>query len=267
MTELENKDMPSDEVLVAFIDGELVETERGKIERLIASDERVAERFDFLSRSNLPFKQAFEPLLTEADSAKLSAMLAGIPSVMEEKKVASGMGRRGFLSALAACLVVGVAIDRAAIGIGRRLGRPEEGSEWRAVVAEYLALYTADTLSGLGGNPAAQAAQLAEVGSKLGLSLTPETIALPGVDFKRAQVLQYDDKLLAQIAYLDPESGPMALCIITSNRGPAEPDLENRRGMNVVYWSDATHAFMLIGHSPIDRMKTLADGVRESLAV
>ncbi|AVA20414.1 anti-sigma factor protein [Rhizobium sp. NXC24] len=266
MSELDNKKMPSDELLTAFIDGELGAAERDRIEELIASDAQVAERFDFLSRSDLPFREAFEPVLAAAPSARLNAMLAAIPSTSEQKKAASGVSRRGFLSAIAACLIAGVAIDRAAIGISHRLTKPEEGSDWRAVVAEYLSLYTPDTLSAPAGDRAEQAAQLSEVGAKLGLTLTPETIALPGVDFKRAQVLNYDSKPLAQIAYLDPESGPMALCIIPSSKGASAPDMENRRGMNVVYWSNATHAFMLIGHSPIDRMKALADGVRQSLA-
>ena len=86
--------------------------------------------------------------------------------------------------------------------------------------------------------------------------------ALPGIDFKRAQLLQYDGKPLAQIAYLDPETGPMALCIVASDAGRREPDLESRKGMNVVYWSNATHAFMLIGHAPADRMSGIADAVR-----
>ncbi|MGO8506421.1 hypothetical protein AB9F35_33780, partial [Rhizobium leguminosarum] len=74
-----------------------------------------------------------------------------------------------------------------------------------------------------------------------------------GIDFKRALLLQYDGKELAQIAYLDPETGPMALCIVKSDKGPKAPDIESRKGMNVVYWSNATHAFMLIGRIPVDR--------------
>lgn len=257
--------MPSDEQLTAFIDGELETADRDRIERLIESDAKVAERFDLLSRSNLPFHAAFEPLLAAAPSARLDAMLAAIPSADAQQKAASGIGRRGVLGAIAACLVAGIAIDRAAIGISHRLTKPDEGSEWRAVVAQYLSLYTPDTLSGPAGDRTEQVAQLSEVGSKVGLALTPEAVAIPGIDFKRAILLNYDDKPLAQIAYLDPESGPMALCITPSTTGASAPDMENRRGMNVVYWSDAAHAFMLIGHLPIDRMKTLADDVRGRL--
>lgn len=265
MSELDKGNIPSDELLTAFIDGELDAVERGRIERLIESDAKVAERFDLLSRSDLPFRDAFEPLLAAAPSARLDAMLAAIPAVEERKTSAFGVSRRGLLAAVAASFVAAIAIDRAAIGIGHRLSKPDEDTEWRAVVAEYLSLYTADTLSAPAGDHAQQVAQLNEVGTKLGLSLAPETVAMPGVEFKRAQILNYDSKPLAQIAYLDPESGPMALCIVQSAKGAAAPDMENRRGMNVVYWSSAAHAFMLIGHAPIDRMQQLAADVRARL--
>lgn len=266
MSELDKGKMPSDEQLTAFIDGELNDADREDMERLIAADERVAERLEFLSRSALPFREAFEPILAEAPATKLEAMLAAIPAATEPRKSrAFGVSRRGLLGAIAASFVAAIAIDRAAIGISRRLSKPDEDAEWRAVVAEYLSLYTTDTLSAPAGDHAQQVAQLGDVGSKLGLSLAPENVAMPGVDFKRAQILNYDSKPLAQIAYLDPESGPMALCIVQSARGTAAPDVENRRGMNVVYWSSAAHAFMLIGHAPIDRMQQLAADIRAHL--
>jgi len=37
--------------------------------------------------------------------------------------------------------------------------------------------------------------------------------------------------------------------------------------MNVVYWANATHAFMLIGHAPVDRMTEIADAVRSKISV
>jgi len=265
MSELNKGQMPTDEQLTAFIDGELNAADRERVEGLIASDESVAARFDFLSRSALPFGEAFQPMLAEAPVAKLEAMLAAIPVTEKPVTRMGGISRRGLLTAIAASFVAAIAIDRAVIGIGHRLSKPDEDSEWRAAVAEYLSLYTADTLSAPAGDHAQQVAQLNGVGAKLGLPLAPEAIAMPGVEFKRAQVLNYDSKPLAQIAYLDPESGPMALCIVQSAKGAAAPDMENRRGMNVVYWSSPTHAFMLIGHAPLDRMQQLADDIMAHL--
>jgi anti-sigma factor RsiW len=258
--------IPSDEDLTAFIDGELTAEEAARIEAIVSEDESVAERLEFLARANLPFEQAFAPLLSEAPREKLEAMLAAIPAQQNAKSDSASApafaARRRFLGALAASLVAGITIDRAVIGIGRNFVSKDENTEWRAVVAEYISLYTPETLAGPVPTRDVQAAQLARLDEKLALALSPEAVALPGVDFKRAQLLQYDGKPLAQIAYLDPESGPMALCIVMSNAGRKQPDLESRKGMNVVYWSNETHAFMLIGHAAVDRMTAIADRVR-----
>ncbi|MBX5043636.1 anti-sigma factor [Rhizobium lentis] len=257
--------IPSDEDLTAFIDGELTQEEAARIEAIVKDDENVAERLEFLTRASLPFEQAFAPLLSEAPREKLAAMLAAIPAHDGAKSdAAPAPDRRRFLGALAASLVAGIAIDRAVIG--RSFSSKAENSEWRAVVADYISLYTAETLAGPVPGRQDQAAQLAGLDEKLGLSLSPEAVALPGIDFKRALLLQYDGKALAQVAYLDPETGPMALCIVKSDAGPKAPDLENRKGMNVVYWSNTTHTFMLIGRIPADRMRELAENVRSRLS-
>lgn len=259
--------IPSDEDLTAFIDGELTAEDAARIEAIVKKDEHVAERLEFLARASLPFEQAFAPLLQEAPREKLERMLEATPAREDAKAVsAPAASRRRFFAALAASLVAGIAIDRAILGLGRGFSAKDENSEWRAVVADYISLYTAETLAGPSPARESQAAQLAPFDEKLGLSLSPEAVSLPGVDFKRALLLQYDGKPLAQIAYLDPETGPMALCIVRSDAGPKAPDLEHRKGMNVVYWSNGRHAFMLIGHAPADRMAAIADGVRGRVA-
>ncbi|MGR9433830.1 anti-sigma factor family protein [Rhizobium leguminosarum] len=260
--------IPSDEDLTAFIDGELTAEEAARIEAIVNEDESTAERLEFLARASLPFEQAFAPLLSEAPREKLETMLAAIPvqqSASSDPTPAFG-SRRRFLGALAASLVAGIAIDRAVIGIGRSFSAKDENSEWRAVVADYISLYTPETLAGPVPERDVQAAQLGSLDEKLGLSLSPEAVSLPGIDFKRALMLQYDGKPLAQIAYLDPETGPMALCIVKSDAGSKAPDLESHKGLNVIYWSNETHAFMLIGRIPADRMKELGEDVRRRLS-
>jgi anti-sigma factor RsiW len=260
------RNIPSDEELTAFIDGELVGEDAARIEAMVEADEKVAERLDYLARASLPFKEAFAPLLDAAPQAKLQSMLSAIPAAKPVRPLAF-VTRRGFLGAVAASVVAGIAVDRAVIGVGASLSTKDESTEWRAVVAEYISLYTPETLAGPVPSKEVQTAQLARFDGSLGLQLSPEQVALPDVDFKRAQILQYDGKPLAQIAYLDPETGPMALCIVASDVGAKAPDIEGRKGMNVVYWSSASHAFMLIGHASVDRMTAIADAVRSKISV
>ncbi|WP_283195355.1 anti-sigma factor [Rhizobium sp. AN80A] len=255
--------IPSDEELTAYLDGELPPTEAARLEALLETDAELAARLEFLSRASLPFAQAFDPLLSQAPKTELEAILSRLSATPVATPAPS---RRRFIGALAACLVAGVIADRAFIGVSRQLAATDENSEWRATVAEYIALYTPETLAGPVPSLASQQAQLAAVEARLGLSLSPEAVALSGIDFKRAMLLQYDDKPLAQLAYLDPETGPLALCIVRSDDGARPPNVEARKGMNVIYWSDKTHAFMLIGHASLERMKVLAGDVRMQLA-
>lgn len=264
MSEHERHGRPTDEMLVAFMDGELNADESMRVESWIARDPVTAERFDFLTRSSLPFTEAFAPLLESAPK-ELDAMLASLPSPASPAASASRLSRRGFLGTAAACLIAGIAIDRTSVFVERQLKKTPEDEHWRAVVAEYLELYTPDTLSSLATDRATQVAQLNTVGEKMGMALTPETIALADADFRRAQLLQYDGQPLAQLAYLDPQAGPVALCFIPSDHGPASPQMERRKDMNVVYWSSSRHAFMLIGYAPFDRLEAAADDVRVRL--
>jgi anti-sigma factor RsiW len=265
MIDHKQNQMPSDELLVAFLDGELDGAERIRIDTLIKTDETVSTRYEFLSRSEMPFYDAFEPLLENAPTANLEAMLDGLPSPIAAEPAEKDWSRRSFIAAAIGLVLVGVAADRAYIGV-QDASSESDGSAWRAVVAEYLSLYTAETLANLTSDEQSQGQQLRSLGETLGLSLPVEAVSLPGIPLKRAQVLQYDGKPLGQIAYLDPASGALALCIIRSSKGPNPPRAEQRYGMNVVYWSDQAHGYMLIGHNPADQLNALAERVRTALS-
>lgn len=102
--------------------------------------------------------------------------------------------------------------------------------------------------------------RLAAVGSAIGSHLTPADVDLPGLSLRRAQLLQYDDRPLAQITYLDPEHGPVALCIIADGAANQSPRVEERGGFNIVFWSSDRRSYMLIGKTPVDRLQRLAAG-------
>lgn len=249
---------PSDEVLVAYLDGRLEAEEHARIEAAIRADETLAERFDYLCRSDLPFQSAFDSVLGQAPTQELQAMLAALPYPVSTPRLL--LSRRRFFAAAASFMIAGVVADRLF------LDWRTPTHSWRGLVAQYMALYTPQTLENLIDDPVLQSKQLAAVGARLGLSLDSSLVALPGPELKLAQILEYDGVPIAQITYLDPSLGPMALCITRSTSGEMMPTTERRLGMNVVFWSDSTHAFMLIGHSPFDELKTMAQLIRARLA-
>jgi len=235
--------IPSDATLVAFLDGELDAADAARIQLLSETQPSVARRLVFLESGMLPFVEAFEPLLAAAPVSELQARLEALP-VREKAHAADRvLSRRRFLGAAAACVGLGILFDRGMVG-WRHANWVADGS-WRDAVAQYMALYTVETLSG----QTEQNDQLQHVGVQLGLALTPQSTALPGASLRRAQVLQYDADLIAQLVYLDDHYGPVALCLVRSSVAPSHPAHEVRRGLNVVYWGDGAHAYMLIGRN------------------
>lgn len=67
-------------------------------------------------------------------------------------------------------------MDRAEFGLLR------QEDNWRSAVVEYANLYTNETFSPLRPDASLQAIELSALGAKVGANLTPETIALPGLN-------------------------------------------------------------------------------------
>lgn len=237
----------TDELLVAWLDNELNPAERAEVELRLSYDSYLIERLAFIERSNLPFKKAFEPLLHATPQKQLKTHLHASKPVT--------FTRRSLIAAAAGFLALGVMGDRIFV----HFAQPEES--WRELVAQYMTLYTPETL---GETPTAQAleAQLQSTGKQLGITLVNANLALPGATLKNARVLAYDEQRIAQITWLDKACGPLALCIISKTGKVAAPQSEQRLGMNIVYWATPNHQFMVIGHNPAAQMSEFAERLR-----
>lgn len=248
---------PSDEQLVAYLDDQLDTDQRSRIDAAIAEDSVLNLRLQWLARSNLPFREAYDEVTQQAPLDRLHAMLETLPSPARP-----AMSRRWFLAAAAGLVVSGVVADR--LFLGWQSSQPK--NSWRGLVADYMALYVPQTLEHLPSDEATQRAQLRTIDARLGLSLLPAQLSLPRLELKRAQILEYDGMPIAQITYLDPAHGPMALCITRSNSGSRHFAHERRHGMNVVYWADMEHAWMLIGHNPAAELEQMAKLIKSRLS-
>lgn len=248
----------ADEVLVAYLDNQLSESKRAKFDAQLAQDDVLAQRLAQMSRSNLPFHDAFGAMLQEAPVGKLQAALDAVP----DARIAgsSGFSRRALLAASLSFLAVGL------LG-GRYSTLFASDDNWRARVADYMSLYTAQTLADVDDSAGQQKIQLARVQNTLGIALSPAALAVQGADLKDARMLHYDEYDIAQITYLDARYGPMALCITRSEHSDNTAlQREIRRGMNVVYWRNAGYNFMLIGHSPAPALAAHAAALQANLA-
>lgn len=248
---------PSDEQLVAYLDDQLDSDQRTRIDAAIAEDSTLNLRLQWLARSSLPFKDAYDELANQAPVDRLQDMLDNLPSPARP-----ALSRRWFLAAAAGLVASGILADRLFLG----WQSSQQTHNWRGLVADYMSLYVPQTLEHLPSDESTQRAQLRTIDVRLGLNLAPEKLALPRAEFKRAQILEYDGAPIAQITYLDPARGPLALCVTRSNSGSRHFAHERRHGMNVVYWADMEHAWMLIGHNSETELADMATLLRSRLA-
>lgn len=268
--------IPSDEELTAFIDGELEEEHRARLLGLMEREPAVAARVEHLSRASLPFGEAFQPLLDTAPTAELQRMLDGMSVPPVAANAVVPLTRRRLFGAIAASVVAGVLGDRVLVrllGAGDSDdladddGGPDREHHWHGVVAQYMGLYTRETLGATTPGRDAQSAQLAALNRRLNLSLTPEAVEVAGAEFRRAQILAYDDMPLAQITYLDPRNGPLALCILRRPGTVRGVEQEMRGGLSIAYWNGPDHAALLIGRLPLPDLTAKAEAVRQRLAI
>lgn len=258
MSQWQNGAPVSDEVLVAWLDNQLTAQQHQQMAKMLSDDPELAERLAELDRASVDFPAAFAPLLQEAPQARLQQKLADSLAEPQkpQKPQPQGISRRTLIAATVSALALGVVGGMK----GKRLFDNDDG--WRDTVAQYMALYTHQTFEGVSPSATVMEQQLALVSSHLGLPLSARALTLEGSEFKGARMLSYDDKEIAQIVWDDAQSGPLALCITgaaqASDQGVAE---EKRRGMNVVYWQQRQHSFMLIGHKPTAELRKMALGL------
>jgi hypothetical protein len=258
MTDPLRPTIPTDEQLVAYLDDQLDTEQRTRIDAAIHDDPALNLRLQWLARSSLPFKDAYDQLGKQAPTDRLQAMLDTLPSPARP-----ALNRRWFLAAAAGLVLSSVVADRLFLG----WQSSQQKSNWRGLVADYMSLYVPQTLEHLPGDEATQRAQLHTIDSRLGLNLAPAKLVLPRLELKRAQILEYEGVPIAQITYLDPTHGPMALCVTRSNKGSRPFAHERRHDMNIVFWADTEHAWMLIGHNPVADLEDMAKVLRSRLSV
>lgn len=262
--------MITDEMIVAVLDGEADQDLREAVEDASAADPVIADRIDMLAAGSRPFADAYDLMLDHADHNHLNTLLKRAEMIAQPDndtqpaEPPSNVIPWRRLTALAAMLVVGVGVG---LG-GAYFTQPDTQTTqvgWRQAVADYQALYTRDTLDLARQSRTQQADILATVSGKLGRELTLDNVALDGLSYRRAQILDFKGKPLAQLAYMAGEDRPIALCIVASDKPAKAMQTETRNGLNIAFWSDGTHAYMIIGDMDEQALKTHAASLQAGL--
>jgi anti-sigma factor RsiW len=90
-------------------------------------------------------------------------------------------------------------------------------------------------------------------------------VALPGLTLKRVELLQFENRALAQLLY-EGNHGIVVLCIMPEPDGASEREAERRANLNTVYWASGDHRFLLVGPVSAEIMENIADVVQSRFA-
>jgi anti-sigma factor RsiW len=266
MTEL------SDELLVAYVDGQLAREQTRAVEKVLEQDDVVARRVDILKAAHSRFEAAFEAIL----AGEVSEVMATEPMVPRNAERASGNGL-----VKVGLATVGIGIVLAALVIGWPLFVPDllrnptvpiqqpvqsAPPAWQVQVTRAQALLsraTVETRPESQGNRdliAFQISQAVAPGVKL-----PDLEA-QGFKFMRAQLLRVGDKPLAQMLYLGAEKAPLALYALHGGRVDGHPDFQQEGAIGAVSWQEHGVTYLLAGEEDEAALLRLAERIRNEPA-
>lgn len=250
---------------MAWLDGEMHASDAERFEVALGRDEQLAARTEMLRVGQTDIACAFAPLLKEAPQSHLEAQLANVlaqPQATAAK--ATGVSRRALIAASLSFLVIGSGLGyfaRYATGV------PGESEKIRDLEAQYMSLYSAETLLDADSSPSALQRGLTRTAKDIGLQVNEQQLVLSEAELKMVRMLRYDSTSIAQIAWMHADYGPMALCISPDGQ-PASTVLnhEQRHKINLVWWHSGRYQFVLIGRNPASQLEQNALTLQAALS-
>jgi len=253
----------NDALLVAYLDGELDLERRQALEQRLRSDASVRARLAALTEVSRPLQVSFDALLKVAPRDRLDAAFAA--ALARSHRPRQHRYRQVLLAAAAALLLlicggmVGYFIAKGPAELFEEADAFEEA--WIAAVAGQLSLYDAASVAEIRVDDAELQDQLSKLGDVLKLDLSEPKVQLEGLTLKRAELLHFQGRNIAELLYSSEEHGPVAFCIALGPGGEREGEVESQNGFNLMYWSASGRRFLLIGDAPEKVIEALADAV------
>lgn len=279
MTEL------SDELLVAYVDGQLARDQTRAVDKVLEQDEVIARRVDTLREAHDKLESAFEAILAGEVSEAMAAMrIAPLP---RSRPRGNGLAKVGLATAgvglALAALVAGYGwplVIPDLITLGHRAPQqqlkpqvavapaqqPQQAvvapPTWQEAAARAHALLSRASVEiGLEsqGNQDLVAFQVAQA---IGPAVKLPNLEAQGLKFMRAQLLRFGDQPLAQMLYLGARKDPVALYAMRGGGGDSRPVFRQEGAVGSVSWRDDGIAYLLAGEGDEAALVRLAEKIR-----
>ena len=279
----------SDEALVAYLDGELDDPERRHVEASLDADPALRERLAGLAQSSELVRAAFAEIAEEPVPERLIAAAGGgkgqgaaephQAEIVMLKRPARGAGappRRNPLGFAAAAGLFGLMLGTGGTLLGLtawHMGQPTDRQiaaaavtdAWLDNAAGYYKLTVKSGDNMLIDVPASNDSDQAL--QKISQNL-PQQMRLPnlkpwGLTFKGARLLVVQGRPAAELVYITDNKaiGPLGLVIGATTEPDVAPTIEQRQGVNLLYWRHHGHAYALVGASNIGWLWGIANDI------
>jgi anti-sigma factor RsiW len=281
----------NDEALVAYLDGELDDTERRHVKAWLDADPAVRERLAALAQSADLVRAAYADIIDEPVPERLIAAANGTAETVQAapqdaeilvlkraSRVAAALPHRRWQLGLAAAAgLFGIVFGGVGtyFGVGflnpvspaaeHQLSATAANDVWLDNAAGYykLTVNAGDTM--LIDVPAS--ADTTEALQKISQNL-PQQVRLPdlkpwGLNFRGARLVVVEGRPAAQLVYgTDNKAiGPLTLVIGASKQPDIPPTFDRRQDVNLLYWRHQGRAYALVGQTDIGYLWGIANDV------
>jgi anti-sigma factor RsiW len=278
----------SDEALVAYLDGELDDNERRRVDDWLAADPAVRERLAALAQAGDLVHEAYAGIADEPVPQRLIAAArgaTGTPPQEAEILVLKRPGwaaiplpqRRWQIGLAAAAALFGVIVGGAGtyLGIGvfnpggaateRQLAAAAASNTWLDNAAGYYKLTVSAGDNMLIDVPASN--DPGEALQKISQSL-PQGVRLPdlkpwGLTFRGARLVVVEGRPAAELVYVTDNKaiGPLTLVIGATKQPDTTPTFDRRQDVNLLSWRHNGRAYALAGQTDIGYLWGIANDV------
>ncbi len=265
MTEL------SDDLLVAYVDGQLADKQTQAVAKVLEQDDVLARRVHALQDAHGRLEAAFEAILAGEELEVAAEPEPQRPGFFVPWSIAvkAALGATGIVAASIFLLAV-FGLPRAAPEPAHQASAasPEHtgsvAQTWEEQAARAQGMLSREGLEvGLEsqGNRDLVAFQL---GQAIGRSVTIADLDEHGFRFVRAQLLRAGDEPLAQLLYLGPAGAPLALYVKRGAIGAA-PVFKRYGPIGSVAWSEKGVSYLIAGEEDKVRLMQLVQAVRHQV--
>ncbi len=273
---------PSDEIIVAYVDGELEASVRAEVEVWLESDAAGRDQVARLAESAQLLRAAFDPVLHEPVPERLLAAARGESvstvvdmSVARDQRANLRRSSRPWMQWAAAAGVAGLLIGG---GVGFFLGGPGANNQQAANLASANWIDNITGYHKLFVSAGPDDLALVDVPANGGdagrkpVQKLPSDFRLPnlqpwGLQFQGARFLFIEGQPGTQLFYTTDNKalGALTVVVANTNRPDLAPAFDRRGDLNVISWRHHGHAYALVGAADLGYLWNISNDIAYQL--